>query len=63
VAVPVRGIARGDPGALLVMEMVPLALPADVGANVAVKFVLCPALSVAGTAGPMTPKSAPETPI
>ena len=39
VPVPLRGIASGDPGALLVMEILPLALPADVGANVALKVV------------------------
>lgn len=38
----------GEPGALLVTEMLPDALPADVGANVTVKVLFCPALIVDG---------------
>jgi hypothetical protein len=37
VPVPLKGIVSGDPAALLVMEILPLALPADVGVNVALK--------------------------
>ena len=37
VPVPLRAIVAGEPGALLVIEMLPVALPADVGANVTVK--------------------------
>ena len=33
VPVPLNTIVAGEPGALLVMEMLPLALPAVVGAN------------------------------
>jgi hypothetical protein len=39
VPVPLRAIAIGEPGALLVMEMLPFALPAVVGANLAVTEV------------------------
>jgi hypothetical protein len=42
--VPLSAIIAGDPDALLVIEMVPEALPADVGANVTVNVVLAPAL-------------------
>jgi len=39
---------RGEPGALLTIEMLPDALPAVVGENFAVNEVLCPAFSVDG---------------
>src|SRR2546426_12063160 len=38
--VPLSAIVRGEPGALLVMEAVPLALPVAEGANCAVKVGL-----------------------
>ena len=59
--VPLRGIVSGDPGALLTMEMLPVALPAAVGAKVAEKDALCPALMVAGTDSPLMLKAAPDT--
>ena len=46
VPVPVRAIVSGEPGALLVIDTLPLALVAVVGVNVTVKDVVCPGLSV-----------------
>lgn len=46
--VPLSAIAAGDPGALLVMEMLPAALPSAVGAKVTEKVVLAPALIEVG---------------
>jgi hypothetical protein len=55
-AVPVPDIAivAGDPAALLTTEMLPLALPADVGAKIALNEALDPALIVIGMVGPLT---------
>lgn len=58
--VPLSAIVRGEPGALLVIEMLPLALPATVGANFAVKDVFCPAFRVIGVANPLMLKPLPE---
>ena len=52
--VPLKAIVAGDPEALLVTVMLPVALPADVGANVTVKVAFVPALIVAGTEKPLT---------
>lgn len=60
VPVPVKAIAAGEPVALLVIETLPLALPAEVGANCAVNEVFAPALIVAGTARPLMLKPAPD---
>jgi len=46
---PLSGMASGEPGALLVMETLPLAAPAAVGENFTLNVVLCPAVSVAAT--------------
>lgn len=46
VPVPVRPIFIGDPGALLLIDTVPVALPAVVGVNVAVKDAVCPGFNV-----------------
>ena len=46
--VPLSAIAAGDPGALLVIEMLPATLPSAVGANVTEKVVLAPALMLVG---------------
>jgi hypothetical protein len=54
-------MTSGEFGELLTMEMLPAALPADVGANFAVNDVVCPAPRVAGVARPLTPKPAPDT--
>jgi hypothetical protein len=47
-AVPVKGIDKLGFEAFEVTVTVPLNVPADVGANVTVKDVLCPAVSVTG---------------
>jgi hypothetical protein len=59
VAVPLMAIVRGEPVALLVTEMLPLALPAVVGANWAVNDALPPALIVTGTMRPLIVNPAP----
>ena len=53
-------MTAGDPGALLAMEMLPAALPVEVGANAALKVVLAPAAIVAGVARPLRLKPVPE---
>ena len=59
--VPLSGIVVGDPGALLLMLILPNALPVEVGANWAVKEVLAPALIVCGTLRPLMLNPVPET--
>jgi hypothetical protein len=58
--VPLSAIARGDPGALLVIEMLPLTLPAAVGAKPAVNATLAPAATVCAES-PVWLKPAPVT--
>jgi len=58
--VPVIETAAGEPCALLTIAMPPVALPAEVGANVAVNEALDPALIVSGMLAPLTPKPAPD---
>jgi hypothetical protein len=60
VPVPLRPIARGEFGALLTSEMLPVALPPVVGANCAVKVAVCPALIVNGVVRPLIANPAPE---
>jgi len=50
----------GEPGALLVIEILPLAEPGVVGENIAVKEALCPALIVVGTDKPVMLKLVPK---
>ena len=59
---PVNEIVAGEPGALLVREMAPVApVTAEAGEKVAVKLVLCPAFSVRGSAAkPLRPKPVPD---
>ena len=47
---PLSVIVVGEFGALLVTTMLPEALPADCGANCTLKFAVCPAFNVSGTA-------------
>jgi hypothetical protein len=54
IPVPDKAIDAGEPGALLTMEMLPDAAPADVGANVAVNDALLPALMLSGITAPLT---------
>src|SRR5712692_6027104 len=58
--VPLKARVRGEPGALLVMETLPLALPAAEGANCALNVVFCPAASVSGTDKPAMLKPVPK---
>jgi hypothetical protein len=58
--VPDIVIADGEPDALLTIEMLPVVLPADVGANVALNEALPPALTVIGMLAPLTPYPAPD---
>jgi len=51
----------GEPGALLVMETLPLALPVAEGVNCALKVVFCPAASVSGTDKPVMLNPVPKT--
>ena len=60
VPVPLSETDSGEFGALLTMEMLPLAFPAEVGANFAVNDVPCPAFSVIGVAKPLMLNPAPE---
>jgi len=53
VPVPLIGIAVGDSTALLTSVIVPLALPAVVGANFTVKLAVSPAASVFGALSPV----------
>ena len=61
VPVPLSVIVSGELGALLTIEMLPLAAPTIVGANFAVNDVPCPAMSVTGAAKPLMVKPVPET--
>jgi len=59
--VPLSAIARGDPGALLVIDMLPLTLPVTVGAKRAVNDAFCPPLIVTGAVIPLMLHPVPET--
>jgi hypothetical protein len=48
VPVPLRPITRGEPGAVLAINTLPVTLPAEVGANVTVNVAVAPGLSVCG---------------
>lgn len=60
VPVPLKAIVVGELGALLTIEMLPLALPAVVGANCALKVVLNPAPKVSGVLKPLMLIPAPD---
>lgn len=61
--VPERGMARVGLEASEVMVTVPLAFPADVGANMMLKLAICPAVSVSGTVIPLRLNPLPDTDI
>jgi hypothetical protein len=61
VPVPLKLMVVGEFGALLTIEMLPLALPADVGANLALNVVLSPAPNVSGVLNPLMVSAAPDT--
>lgn len=54
-------MVRGEPGALLVIEILPLTLPEAVGENFALKEVFWPAFKVKGVVSPEMLKVAPDT--
>src|SRR5215467_5869569 len=62
-AVPLRLTEVGELGALLTMEILPEAAPADVGAKAAVTVVCWPAFTLSGSENPLTLKGAPEAVI
>jgi hypothetical protein len=62
VPVPVNGMVRVGFDALDVIVTLPLTLPADSGANVTVKFTLCPAVSVTGVVIPLRLNPVPLIP-
>jgi hypothetical protein len=53
-------MTRGEPGALLVMETLPLSVPATVGANFAVNDALIFGLIVCGRVSPLMLNPVPE---
>ncbi len=57
---PLRATVIGEFGPLFTIETLPLTLPAEDGANFAVKDVLCPAPRVIGVVIPLTLKPAPD---
>ena len=56
---PLKAIVRGEFGALLTIEMLPLELPDDVGENCAVKLALCPAAIIVPAGNPLILKPVP----
>ncbi len=60
VAVPLRGIVIGDPGALLEIETLPASVPAVVGLKIALNVALLPAAIVADGDMLETLKPVPE---
>jgi hypothetical protein len=61
VPVPLNVMVVGEFGALLTIEMLPLALPADVGANLALNVVFSPAPNVIGVLNPLILRPVPVT--
>jgi hypothetical protein len=57
---PLRLTELGDVGALLTIEMLPEAVPTDVGWKTALIVVFCPALIFKGRENPPTEKPAPD---
>jgi hypothetical protein len=61
VPLPDRGIVRAAVEAVETTEMLPLALPAELGVKVVPKVKLCPAVKVIGRLSPLMPNPAPVT--
>ena len=59
--VPLTGMVRGDPFALLVTVTLPVELPATVGRNTRFKVALAEGFNVAGVVIPFTEKPVPVT--
>lgn len=60
VPVPLSAIVIGEFGALLTIEMLPVALPDPVGAYTALNVAVCPAVNVTGAAIPEMLNPAPD---
>src|ERR1043165_7926085 len=60
-ATPLPESGIGDHGALLTTEILPLALPTTVGANIAFNVMLCPTGTVTGRVSPLSLNSVPLT--
>ena len=60
VPVPLKLIVVGEFSPVLTIEMLPLALPADVGVNCALKVVLRPAPNASGVLNPLMLKPVPD---
>lgn len=60
---PRRAIVSGEPGASLVIEILPLATVGDTGEKFALNAVVCPALIVNGVTNLLMLKPAPEVPV
>ena len=58
---PLKTIVAGDPGALLLIAMLPLTAPAEAGANCAVMETLEEGFIVCGIASPVMPNPVPVT--
>jgi hypothetical protein len=61
VPLPDRGIVRDPLGAIETTEMLPVALPAELGVKVVPKVKLCPAVKIIGRVNPLMPKPIPVT--
>ena len=61
IAEPLRLTEVGEVGALLTMEILPDAVPTDVGVKATVTVVCCPVLTVNGHENPLALKGAPAT--
>src|SRR3979490_3102158 len=59
--VPVREMARGEPGALVSSDTEPVTLPEELGANIALNVVVLPGAIVTGTTRPVMLKPVPDT--
>ena len=59
--VPLSRIVAGDPALLLATEMLPVALPATVGAKAAVSVAADPALMLTGNVNPLALNPDPVT--
>ena len=60
VPVALKPTVSGEPGALLAIEILPVAVPDEAGENFAVRETICPALMVVGTDKPLMLKPVPE---
>jgi hypothetical protein len=59
VPAPLKEIVRGEPGALLAIEILPDTLPGEDGANFPVNEVFCPGFRVSGAVNPLALKPVP----